>query len=422
MEIRDMKNTTHLNSNKKNRKWLKVVGIGIIAIFVLLAGLFAVFLYDFFFTDEIPQIVPGRSEHAAPQTKVNILIIGYDSEINGSPRSDTIMVASIDLKEKAVGIMSIPRDTWVEIPGKSGYHKVNSAFAIGGGELAMTAISNLLGVPIDFYVASNFDGFAQMIDTLGGVEITVEENMYHVDKAAGFVIDLKQGKQVLDGDKALQYVRYREPIKADLGRIERQQEFIHAALDQFLTPELVLKTPKLISQLSSSIKTNMEFMQMVNLAKVAKDIRSNDIQSARLPGESYYDDSDPEAKTWYFKHDEVKTKKLVEEMIASKEFVANSKYSVAVFNGNGVYGMARMAKKSLEFHGFLVGLTANANRYNYEKTLVVYTDQVTDEIESLAKMVDGDVVPFAESPYAGQDYYKKFDILLIVGGNFSEEF
>lgn len=422
MEIRDMKNKSNLYDNKKKWNWLKVVGIGVIATFVLLAGLFIAFLYDFFFKDEIPQFTSVRNEHAAPQTKVNILIIGYDSEINGSPRSDTLMLASFDLEEKAVGIMSIPRDTRVEIPGKSGYHKVNSAFANGGSELAVTAISNLLGVPIDFYVATNFDGFAQMIDTLGGVEIIVNEDMYHVDKAAGFVIDLKEGKQVLDGNKALQYVRYREPIKADLGRIERQQEFIHAALDQFLTPELVLKTPKLISQLSSSIKTNMDFKQMVSLAKVVKDIRPNDIQSARLPGESYYDDSHPEAKAWYFKHDEMKTKKLVQEMIASKEFVANSKYSVAVFNGNGVYGMAREAKKALEFHGFNVGLTANANRYNYEKTLVVYTNEVTDEIESLAKMADGDLVPFAESPYAGQEHYEKFDILLIVGKNFSEEF
>ncbi len=124
---------------------------------------------------------------------INILFLGVDS-VDHSSRSDTIIVVGISPDEK-VALLSIPRDTRVNVPGK-GYTKINHAYAYGGIELLKKTIENFMGIDINYYVKTDYQGFEKVIDKIGGIEINVEKRMYYVDKAGHLYIDLKPGKQV----------------------------------------------------------------------------------------------------------------------------------------------------------------------------------------------------------------------------------
>ena len=139
-------------------------------------------------------------------SKLNILLVGYDSSINGPPRADTIIVASIDLKTKEIGLLSIPRDTRINIPGY-GMNRINASHAFGGVELTASTLEDYLDVPIEYYVETDFYGFGGIIDAIGGVEINIKEPLQYVDNAGGLYIDLPAGNQRLNGEEALQYVR-----------------------------------------------------------------------------------------------------------------------------------------------------------------------------------------------------------------------
>lgn len=409
--------TTRSQRREKNAKrkfWKRTIGV-MIVVFAICLGLFGTFLYDFFYGNEVTFSSVKRKLPIA-ESKVNILIIGYDSEVNGKPRSDTIMLASFDLTDNAVGIVSIPRDTRVQLPGRSYHTKINSAFSDGGAELSAEVVGQFLGVPIDYYVTTNFDGFEAMIDSLGGIEIDVEEDMHYDDHAGNLHIHLSKGRQILDGEKAIQYVRYRDKISADLGRIDRQQKLIKEALDQFLTPEFVLKMPKLIANFKESIHTNMSFRDMMNLAKLVKNVQAENIKTAKLPGIGEYVNN-----VSYFLHDEAKTQQLVHELIASKEFVANSKVRVAVFNGNGQSLVATRGASDLQLYGFTIGRTANADHFNYKQSLVLYrSEEPSKEAKEIARIIRGELTPISSSSYVNNANYKDYDILVILGKDFSE--
>lgn len=393
----------------KKRKRFKRVMFGLIIAFVIFLGLFAAFMYDMIFGNDVT--FSARKTLPIAESKVNILILGYDSEVNGKPRSDTMMLASFDLEDKSVGIISIPRDTRVKY-GERDYGKINAAFAQGGAEMASDLVADLLGVPVDYYVATNFEGFAAMIDTLGGIELDIKENMNYDDNAGGLHIHFTPGRHRLNGKEAIGYVRYRDHIYADLGRIDRQQQFLHEAVNQFMTPQFILDLPRLIAQFNESIETNMSFKDMMNLAKVVKNIQPQNIKTARIPGEGQYIHG-----ISYFVHDEAKTKELINELVASKKYVNNGKIRVAVFNGNGVAGIASRVATDLKTYGFEISRTDNADRNNYENTMVIYPTEITPEIENIAKIVGGKIASLAEFQL-DDALLGDYDVLVIVGKDF----
>jgi LCP family protein required for cell wall assembly len=158
----------------------------------------------------------------------------------------------VDTKTKQMSLLSIPRDTRVNIP-KYGWDKINAADALGGPELSMKVVSNLLDIPEKYYVQANFNGFKDIVDALGGVTLDVEQNMYHEDETDGgaYEINLKKGVQRLDGDKALQYVRYRDYAMGDIDRTKYQQKFLVALAKEMLQPSTILKLPALVPEISA---------------------------------------------------------------------------------------------------------------------------------------------------------------------------
>jgi LCP family protein required for cell wall assembly len=223
------------------------------------------------------------------EDKVNIMVMGVDERGDDVGRSDTLFVLSIDKKTKQVSMLSVPRDTRVNIPGH-GYDKINHAYAFGGHKLTQKSVEGLLGMPIDYYMVINIAGFKKIVDAVGGVDIDVEKRMYYddpYDDDGGLHINLRQGLQHMNGDTAIQYVRYRDE-EGDIGRVGRQQKFVRAVLTQVASPTIITKLPAIISGINSAIKTDMSTSEMLNLAKLVNDASKQGMKADMVPGKPGY--------------------------------------------------------------------------------------------------------------------------------------
>lgn len=223
--------------------------------------------------------------------KKNIVVLGVDerAEENDVGRSDTLFVVMFDTNKKAASLLSIPRDTRVPIHGH-GWDKINHAYAFGGRELTQKTVEELLGLKINNYVMVDFNGFQGLVDAIGGVDIDVEKDMYYYDDWDGFKIDLKKGRQHLDGKTAIQYVRYRDE-EGDIGRIRRQQHFLLAVYDKISSANMLLHIPGLAQQLTSMVKTDLPLSDMVDLGRALHAmVKSQGLAMATVPGTPKYID------------------------------------------------------------------------------------------------------------------------------------
>lgn len=223
--------------------------------------------------------------------KKNVVVLGVDQrpEEYDTGRSDTLFVVMFDTNNKGVSLLSIPRDTRVRIPGY-GWDKINHAFAFGGRELTQKTTEQLLGIRIDNYVMVDFAGFKGLVDAIGGIDINVEKDMYYYDDWDGFKIDLQKGMQHLDGETAIQYVRYRDE-EGDIGRIRRQQHFIMAVYDKITSADMLLHIPGLAKQLTSMIKTDMPIGDMLDIGRALHSmVKNQGLAMATVPGTPQYID------------------------------------------------------------------------------------------------------------------------------------
>lgn len=209
---------------------------------------------------------------ASVKGKINILVLGVDERDDDVGRSDTTFVVTIDPNAKRVTMLSIPRDSRVKIPGH-GWDKINHAYAYGGIKLSKATVEGLLGIPIDYTVKVNFNGFVRMIDAIGGVTIDIDKPMKYADPYddnGGLYINLHPGVQKLNGKTAIEYVRYRDE-EGDIGRVARQQKFLKALLQEFVKPQLITRLPELIKEFSSAVQTDMPISEMVKLVPAMSD-------------------------------------------------------------------------------------------------------------------------------------------------------
>jgi len=242
-----------------------------------------------------PKNIAAVAEAVSPfpkmQKRTNVLLMGVDS--NGkkckrflNTRSDTMILASLDPETRKVGLISIPRDSRVRIADHKGLDKINSAHALGGPELSVKTVEQLLGVPIDHYVVIDTQGLKSVCDIIGPIEVLVEKRMRYRDRASGLKIDLEPGLQKLTAAQVEEYVRFRHDQKGDLGRIERQQWFLRQASHKLKEPAVVLKLPEIIKFANEYVCTDLTFNDMASLFGFGKDIKQDQIETAMLPGEA----------------------------------------------------------------------------------------------------------------------------------------
>jgi LCP family protein required for cell wall assembly len=231
------------------------------------------------------QILPMLSD------RMTVLIMGTDS--NGrdterfqGTRSDTMIVINMDPIGHKVGMVSIPRDSRVQIAGNHGVEKINSAHAFGGPPLSVQTVSENFCVPIDHYVVVDTQALKELCKLLGPVEVLVEKDMHYHDWAAHLHIDLKPGLQTLSPEQVEQYVRFRHDARGDLGRIERQQWFFRSAAKKLKDPQFLFRLPELIRVAHDYVQTDLSLEDMARIATFAKDIRGEDVITATLPGQA----------------------------------------------------------------------------------------------------------------------------------------
>jgi cell envelope-related function transcriptional attenuator common domain len=242
--------------------------------------------------------------------KLNFLFVGTDLD---GVHSDTIMVASYNLDDKKMNIISIPRDTRVLIKGK--YRKINAAYAIGGMDLLLKTLSDTFGIGINYYTEINYEGFVKAIDVLGGVDFDVPRDMNYDDPVQNLHIHLKKGMQHLDGKGAEGLVRWRHNNNytsgyalGDVGREGTQQLFIKALMKQKLTTANLLKIGKIYGILSQYLKSNLAIKDCLALAPNLKKLSMDNLKTYQLPGDGEYVDG-----ISYFLYDDVETTQILSE-------------------------------------------------------------------------------------------------------------
>ncbi|WP_371019056.1 LCP family protein [Pseudalkalibacillus sp. JSM 102089] len=241
---------------------------------------------------------------------ISILLLGienYSSDGKGG-RADTQIVLTLDPKSKEATMTSIPRDTKVEVPVEkvgdeyAGTHKINAAYTYGyltnygAKKLAVETVEDLLGIPIDKYVAVDFEGFHDIVDAIGGVEVDVKYPFWEKDYYSNDRIYFDEGKTDMSGEEALAFVRMRKrDVNTVYSRDERQRQFIKATVDEVKSGDTLFEINKISDVLKDNVETNLKPSDMLALQQKFPSISSTSIQTKKIegttpkvPGPSYF--------------------------------------------------------------------------------------------------------------------------------------
>jgi LCP family protein required for cell wall assembly len=223
------------------------------------------------------------------QTALNLMIIGRDRDyddrtdqvLKSRARSDMLMVAHLDFAKNTISLLSIPRDTRAFVPGR-GTTKINAAHQVGGPALSEKVVQNTFGIPSGKYLALDFEGFEQAIDTLGGVDLVVDKKMDYDDNWGHLHIHLKPGFQHLNGQQAMGFVRFRHS-DSDLVRTRRQQALIAALKTKLRSPEALAQIGPMLEAIDRHVDSDLTPAQEVALARFAHDTPHQSVHMDTLP-------------------------------------------------------------------------------------------------------------------------------------------
>lgn len=310
----------------------------LLGVVVAVLGVFGYYAYSFYsFADKIStssenstrfggvmhQTVTQTGEKLTPpkwegKERVNILLLGGDSrglKDNEIPRSDSNMVVSLDPVTKKSYLFSILRDTYVKIPN-SGWDRVNTAIATGGPELAMKTVSDLMGIPIQYYVYTDFKGFIALVDAVDGIDLEVEKDMRYSDSEDGheYDINLKKGYQHLDGKTALQYVRFRHDASSDFTRTERQRKFMKALAEKLQSTTSLIKLPRILQSMDPYIETNLSVTEMLKLGALGFEVKTDGMVSQQIPPQDLLEEKRVGGAEVLGVTDPIKLKNFVKEL------------------------------------------------------------------------------------------------------------
>ncbi len=396
--------------------------------------------------------------------RVNILLLGIDKRPDEDySRTDTMILVTVDPNGKAAGMLSIPRDLWVSIPGydedrvnKAYYFGEMNGYPGGGPALAMKTVQYNLGVPVHFYIQVDFDGFRQIVDTLGGIDIYVPESIddpSFPDNNYGFdPFYIEAGQHTLDGYNALRYARTRATPGSDFSRAKRQQAVLMAIKDKALQLNMIPKIPELWNTMAGTVETDLQLVDIVELAQLADEIEAGNIQSTVIDSALTYDYVVPETGAQVLIPLRDKIRAVIDEMFAESEpaegpsqaeieavqtaqaqaraeeieqnaqrqeeikaFLTQEKAKLVVQNGTNVSGLASQTALFLKQQGFNVLQFGPADTTTYPHTvIVVYDDSKVYTLQVLAALFAVEEENIRSSPNLKSDV----DFRVIVGSDF----
>ncbi len=336
--------------------------------------------------------------------RVSILLLGLDQrdweEGEGPPRTDTMILFSVDPLSRTAGMVSIPRDLWVNIPGGYKYGRINTAYQLGeaykypeggGPGLAMDTVEELLGIPIDYYAQVDFDAFMRFVDEIGGIEVYVPEKTWVDPVGANNTRRLKIGDWHMDGKLALAYARSRKTEGGDFDRAQRTQAVIMAIRDKILSAdmvtELITKAGVLYKQLSDGIHTNMTLDEALRLAWLLAQIPDENIKKGVIgPPDQVLLATNTDGTQEVLKPITDKIRLMRDEIFTNAgpvspaaadrdlvSLVAEESARVAVLNGSSTPGLAASTSDYLTSQGLNVVQTDNAQKATPYTEIIFYS-------------------------------------------------
>ncbi|TYS17757.1 LytR family transcriptional regulator [Rossellomorea vietnamensis] len=274
------------HEKKKSRKGLKIFGL-IALLLVIAGGAYAYSLYDSIndtASEMHEKIDREKSDRREKKVSVehkepfSVLLLGVDERAGDRGRSDTMIVLSVNPNENSTKMVSIPRDTRVDIIGRGTVDKINHAYAFGGVEMAMDTVENFLDIPIDYYAKINMEGFKDIVNAVGGV--TVNNDLDFNYEGHHFT----KGELTLNGEEALKYsrMRYEDP-RGDFGRQDRQRQIIQAVIKEGASISSLWNYGDIFNAIGKNVKTNLTFDEMVDIQKNYKNA-TGDIEQSQIAG------------------------------------------------------------------------------------------------------------------------------------------
>ncbi|MDT8307028.1 MAG: LCP family protein [Anaerolineae bacterium] len=372
--------------------------------------------------------------------RVNILLLGIDLRCDeeGPTHTDSMMVVTVDPVGMSAAALSLPRDMWVEIPG-FGVNRINQAFFQGdaydypggGAALAVETVEATLGVPIDYYLAVNFEGFIEFVDLIGGISVEAKEEIDdpdYPDSCYGydpFYID--EGIHELDGAMALKYARTRATAGSDIDRAARQQEVVMAVRDQVLRlnmiPRLLAQAPQLWRSFQKNVDTNMGLEETIQLALLAQDIPRDKIRTMVIDYSYVYNEQTPDGQMVLVPNRE-RIRGLRDQLFAPPaiptpvienlpELAREENARVHVQNGTSAVGLAASTQEYLVPFGINVVEIGNAEGTLPSTQIVDYGSHLntTRYIAELLKVPPLNIT-YSTRPPAGD-----YDVLVILGND-----
>jgi LCP family protein required for cell wall assembly len=429
-------------SRRRGRTVTKRILIILVSLLAIAAIAFGIYLYVLngnLSSGLDPKLFGTLTEKNLTKEPSYMVLLGTDQSIDretdsttsGTYRTDSIMLARIDPVEKKVTLVSIPRDTLVDLEGY-GEHKINAAYAYGGSSLAVSSISELAGVDISHFALIDMDGLTEIVDALGGIDVNVPVEIDD-DEAGGH---LDAGEQTLNGEQALILARSRHTYDSygigDEYRSANQRLVLSAIADKVLSSDLAT-IASTATTLSDYVQTDLSVSEIVSLAQALQGIDADaDIYSATMPTTSAYENG---VSVQRLDEDDWNTMKTrIEQGLSPTESsIVDSKTGVVlasagdatstddksgtivVKNGSGYSGLANEVASTLSDAGYYVSETGNADSFDYRKTLVVYSNQ---QNATKATNIATTIGHGATAVLNDGTYKLSGDFLVIVGSNY----
>ncbi len=342
------------------KRW--TVAYTICALVGIFAGYVATLIYK-------PSLLPPALRIGGVYSPTTLLFLGTDVVYQGKGRSkkvisesfkgrsDTIMVARLDPYKNAVSILSIPRDTRVAVPGH-GRQKVNSANALGGPQLVMETLSDLLSIDIDHYVVLNLHGLEALVDELGGITVNVPKRMKYRDRSAGLNIDLHPGTQTLKGEDAIGFVRFRHDQLGDIGRVQRQEIFMKAVMEKAINPQSWPAIPRLLDLAGQYSDSDLSTAELASYVAFVKGVPKDNQVLMMLPG-TFSDSGD-----WLVNR---KEKNRVVSRFLGTSFISSNrnKLSVSIVNMSSDRSLGKSVYRELKEKGYKrIRLKSSRDKHN----------------------------------------------------------
>lgn len=382
----------HLAPRRGLPKWLKITILGLLVATTL--GALAIFwalntgqgVLALAKSDD--EVVSELS--AANGSTLTFLVVGSDSRERlddiaffgkaAGERGDVIMLVHLDQAAGGARMLSIPRDLWVDIPGH-GEGKINAAYSYGGSSLMVQTIRENLGIEVNHYVEVDFVGFIEMVDQLGGIDITFP----YPARDANSGLSVEAGTQTLDGEQALAFARSRKYQEfqddrwvsvdaSDLGRTQRQQEVVRAILTEMKTPASIAEAGQIAGSMAEhmTIDATLATSSVASMAWDFRGVVTGSIDGQTLPvygntvnGASVVMAAEPEAST------------MIDGFLTGVQIVESAPLRVQVLNGNGIAGAASAMSERLAESGFEIAGLGNAEARDYATTTIVVPDGST---------------------------------------------